>query len=202
MKKNTVLFLIAAVPLFPALSRFSAGLLLGVEFCLFFPVLLGIRKLLALCEIRRGFYLLTETVCLTLTASFYSGIIKWIFPVSALSLEFFFFAVPFVFLVFEMLAGFRPAAHHAPQNRENLFLLAAPALLLLISLVREILFFGIVSFPTVRTACFVSVLPPAALDFTRFFGSLPGSLVLTGLILWLVYCIGNRRSNALPKAGG
>ena len=90
MKKNTVLFLIAAAPLFPALSRFSAGLLLGVEFCLFFPVLLGIRKLLALCEIRRGFYLLTETVCLTLTASFYSGIIKWIFPVSALSLEFFY----------------------------------------------------------------------------------------------------------------
>ena len=108
----------------------------------------------------------------------------------------------FAVLVFEMLAGFRPAAHHAPQNRENLFLLAAPALLLLISLVREILFFGIVSFPAVRTACFVSVLPPAALDFTRFFGSLPGSLVLTGLILWLVYCIGNRRSNALPKAGG
>lgn len=189
IKKSVFLFVACACPLFPALSRFFFGIVFALAFCLSFFALLGAKKLISLCSLKREFAAAAcEILSLFLCASLYSALVRLIFPIAYSALEFFLYAVPFISLLFDSLS----AKTGAPSALSAQVLTAAifPTAF---SLLRELLYFGTVSFPASGEIHSFAVFSPEIASFTRFFGSLPGSLALTGLILWMWNCATAKR---------
>ncbi len=191
VKKSFFLFALCACPIFPALSRFSYGLVFTLAFCVSFLVLPGIRKLISLCSLKKEYAFIIEILSLLLCTSFYSALVKLVCPLIAMAVEFFLYAVPFIYLLFDFLS----AGGNADSRDSTV--LTAIAFLPAFSLLRELLYFGTVSFPAVGEIYSLAIFSPNTIGFVKFFGSLPGSLILIGLILWMWNALTAKKSNSL-----
>lgn len=192
VKKSVFLFIACAAPLFPALSRFFLGILFALAFCVSFFALYGIRKLIPLCSLKKEFALIVETGALLLSTSFYSALARLASPLAYSAIEFFLYAVPFIYLLFDSLSEKIKLASSSGTK-----VLTAALFPMAFSLLRELLYFGTVSFPASGEVYSFEVFSPGITSFTRFFGSLPGSLILTGLILWMWNSVTAKRSISL-----
>lgn len=195
-KKSVFLFVLCACPIFPALSRLSFGLIFTLAFCISFLALLAARKLIFLCRIKEEYALVVELLFLLACSSLYSSLVRLALPLSAFALDFFLHAVPFIYLLFDSLFYKRKAA----ASGSLAVALTAAAFPPAFSLLRELLYFGTISFPAIGEVYSLAVLPSEAMEFTRFFGSLPGSLILTGLFLWLWNALSPKSSKPLESA--
>lgn len=194
MKRNTVFFIIAACPVFPALSRFSFGIILALEFCLLFLVLLGVRKLISCCEIKKDFNIIIEISFLLLSAALFSCFLKITLSVPSVILDFYIYIIPFSYMIFDRISAYNGNAGEASSFDGYPPVLIGFLFLFLFSFFREFLYFGTLSIPVADGLIFMSVLPPWILEFTRFWGSFPGSLILTGFVFWFANYIGSSGS--------
>lgn len=181
IKKSVFLFILCASPLLPTFTRFSYGLIFAVAFCISFLGLLGARKLIFLCKLKNDYTFILEALFLLLCVALYLALVRLALPLDALSLDFFLYAVPFVYLLFEALS----TKYNECADGQLVVALTAALFPPAASLLRELLYFGTITFPAIGEARCIEALPADALEFTRFFGSLPGFLILLGLLLWL-----------------
>ncbi len=193
VKKSVFLFVFCACPIFPALSRFSYGLIFTLAFCVSFFALLGTRKLISLCSLKKEYTLIIEVLSLLLCTALYSALVKLALPLAAFALDFFLYAVPFIYLLFEFLSS----KYNAGVDSTFTAVLTAAAFPPALSLLRELLYFGTVSFPAIGEIYSLAVFSSEITGFTRFFGSFPGSLILIGLILWIWNLATAKKSNSL-----
>ena len=194
-KKSVFLFILCASPLLPAFSRFSFGIVFTVDFCLLFFTLLGARKLYSLCSLKKEWALPIELASLFLCSSVYASLVKLIMPLEAFALDFFMCLAPLVYFLFDALI----AKHKKEEDSELAAVITAAAFPLALSLFRELLYFGAVTFPAIGAGYSVALIPQKALDFTRFFGSLPGSSIVLGLLIWLMRALPAGKGGALAK---
>ena len=181
VRKSVFLFILCACPLFPALSRFYCGLIFTLAFCVSFFALLGARKLISLCSLKKEYALIIEILSLLLCVALFSALVRLALPLAAFSLDFFICAVPFIYLLFEFLSS----KYNAGDDSALATVLIAIAFPPAVSLLRELLYFGTISFPAIGEIYSFEVFPSNVTEFTRFFGSLHGFLILIGLVVWL-----------------
>lgn len=198
MRKNILFFIIAVCPVFPALSRFSYGIILALEFCLFFLVLLGVRKLISLCDIESDLGIVIEIAVLLLAAALYSGFLKIILSIPSVVLDSFIYTASFSYVIFDKISLYNENAGMSSSYDGYPPILTGFIFLMVFSFLREFFYFGTLSIPVADGIIFMSILPSQALDFTRFWGSFSGSLILTGFVLWLVNYI-DVSSNSMPE---
>ena len=181
IKKSVFLFVLCSSPLLPAFSRFSYGVIFAIEFCLLFLALLGVRRIYPLCSLKKEWAFAIEILALFLCASLYAGLVKLIMPIEVFALDFFIYLAPFAYFLFDA----RIAKHSKAEDAMLTAVLTAVAFPPALSLFRELLYFGAISFPAIEGAFSLQLIPQKALEFTRFFGSLPGSFIVLGLLAWL-----------------
>ncbi len=177
VQKCVFLFIACSAPILPSLSRFFFGIVFALAFCVSFFALLGIKRLIVLSNLKEEFTLISEILALIVCASLYCALVRLISPISYLALEFFLYAVPFICLLFSSVS-----TKISEDSTKALTMGFFPPIF---SLVREILYFGTVSFPILGENYSFEVFSPGITSFTKFLGSLPGSLILTGIVLWM-----------------
>ena len=195
-KKSVFLFILCSSPLLPAFSRFSYGLVFAIDFCLLFLALLGARRSFPLCALKKEWVFAVEIVALLLVSELYAALVKLILPIEAFALDFFICLAPFAYFLFDSLLSKCSKAEDAML----IPVLTAVAYPTALSLFRELAYFGAISFPAVGGAFLVQLIPQKALAFTRFFGSLPGSLIALGLLLWLMDALASNEKKPRSKA--
>ena len=194
-KKSVFFFILCSSPILPALSRFSYGLIFAIEFCLLFLTLLGARKLFSLCSLKAQWALVIEISSLCFCSSLYATLVKLIMPLEVFALDFFIYLAPFAYFLFDAAL----AKYREEEDAMLIAALTAAAYPTALSLFRELLYFGAITFPAIGGAFSLQLIPQKALELTRFFGSLPVSIIALGLILWLMEAIAAKEGAALPK---
>lgn len=197
VKKSVFLFAVSAAPLLPAFSRLSYGIVFAIAFCVSFLALLGARKLISLSRLKGEWAPALELLCLVLCSCLYSSLARLVLPVELFAIDFFVYLVPVAYFLFDALS----LKYNGGADSALVAALTAAAFPPALSLLRELLFFGTVTFPAIGEAHSVALIPSRALEFTRFFGSFPGSLILMGLAFWLWNALTAERPKApLSKA--
>lgn len=199
MKKHIFYFVMSVCPVFPALSLFSFGLVFVLEFCLFFLCLLGVRETIPHLRIKDGCVFLIEIPVLLLTSAFFVGFLKIVLPTPAVLLEFYLYVAPFSYMIFDSLVCSGGKSGAATNSDGYPPILTGFVFLSAFSLAREFLYYGTVSLPVFNEIIFTRVLPHGITVFTRFWGSFPGAMILTGMILALFNFIDVKSKNA-PNA--
>ena len=195
-KKSVFLFILCSSPLLPAFSRFSYGLIFAIEFCLLFLSLLGARRIYPHCSLKKEWEPAIEILFLLLCASLYATLVKLVMPIEVFALDFFIYLAPFACFFFDA----RVAKHSGGRRAMLSAVLTAAVFPPALSLFRELLYFGGISFPSIGGAFSLQLIPQEVLEFTRFFGSLPGSLIVLGLFLWLMDALPANKGKPLAEA--
>jgi putative membrane protein len=188
MKKNSLIFILGLLPLVPCSSHFGYGLLLTAElWLLFFAYLLSQQ----ICELiyikseigKRMFTCLFVMACTTvfsLTASL-------IFPVAELALRFYIYVTAVSYILILCVAEY-------DEDYQSFSLIVFyTVFFLLFSLLREIMYFGSVSFLIPSGLFSLTIIPEAFLAF-RFFGTNAGAFFLLAVSLWIYFSVRKARA--------
>ena len=190
MKKNSVAFIAGLVPLIPCSSHFGYGLLLAAElWFLFFASLLA-EKIIDWIAIKTEdgkdiftrLFVTAATMIFSLTASL-------LFPVAELTLRFYIYLTTVSYILLLCVAEYR-------EGYQSFSLIIFYTVFFLgFSLLREILYFGSISFLIPAGLVSLKIIPEKFLIF-KFFGTNAGAFFLLAFSVWIYFSV--RKGDIIP----
>lgn len=183
MKKNSLIFVLGLVPLIPCSSRFGYGILLSIEYLLLFFALIVSNKLVEIFEIKNSYAKKSFSLIFTMAvAIFFLSFVAILFPVTELTLRFYIYFVSFSYILILCVDDYF-------ENYQSFSLLSFYICAMLIfSFIRELIFFGSISFLTPSSLFSIQIIPTRFLVF-KFFGTNGGSFILLASVVWIYFSV-------------
>lgn len=190
MKKKSLIFVLGLVPLLPCSSRFAYGLLIAAELWILFCAYLLAQKIIELLEIKNeNGKRLCSVLFAVIVATLFSQVTAILFPLAELCLRFYIYALPFLYILYFCLADYT-------EEYQSFEIIGFYSLCLLaLSLLRELCFFGSISFLIPSGLFSLQIIPNDFLLF-KFFGTNAGALILAAIAVWIYFSI--RKARFIP----
>lgn len=175
MRKNSIVFVLGLCPLAVTSSHFAYGILMSISvWVIFFSGLLAefLGELLSVSKQEKLF----KNIFSFSLVMIYTAIMRILFPVLFISLEFYIYLSAFSYIIYVSIHDYYTYAEAIEMP------LIYSLLILSLSLVRELCAFGSVSFPSISgLAVFnifktIGVTPPL-----RFLGTTAGAIIVLGI---------------------
>lgn len=190
MKKTSLIFILGLMPLLPCSSHLAYALLIVAEiwFLFFASLLAKVISSAVLIKTKMGREIF-ESLFVVATSIVFSLMASLLFPLTELSLRFYIYLTAVSYILILSVDEYVNAYQSVSIcGFYTIFLLG-------FSFLRELLFFGSISFLASTGLFSIKIIPDAFLIFS-FFGTNAGAFFLLAFLMWIYYSI--KKEKILP----